>query len=432
MILIYCPSSSVRLTYTVKQLFGLFSGSIYEITNNKDTFLAANAARINYSYDEWEGVINIQPAGLLAQTSIQPTLPQSGLWDDVPTLFAQNKGTLPFDIFSAVFFLLTRYEEYTDTDRDEHGRYTAQQSLAYKNNFLHLPLVNIWANKLRLLLNNTFGLSLPQMPYSYVSTIDIDQVFYYRYKTPMRHAMGTLRQLYHGKVAEAWKRQLVYFGLKKDPNDVFEWLHRQHLQHGTKAIFFFLMGDGALRYDPAPIYHKKDASAVIKNIANNYLCGIHPSYHSFNNQNTIFAEKQRLEAFTQNTITHSRQHFLRFSLPQTYRVLAQCGILHEYSMGYADVAGYRASIAAPFAWYDLENDSETPLTVYPFAVMDVTLNNYMKQNPQQAINTINTLNQPVQQHGGVFMSLWHNESLSEERNWKNWRQVYQLLLTFSP
>lgn len=432
MILIYCPISSVRLHYTVKQLFGLLPGSIYEITDNKDAFLAANVARINYSNEVFEGTINIVPANLLWETTIVPQNPTVGGWAGTPTLFANNGGTLPFDIFSAVFFLLSRYEEYTDAhQRDQHDRYAAQQSMAYNNSFLHLPLINIWADKLRLLLNTMFGLELKKIPYNFVSTIDIDQIFYYRYKPLARQILGGLRQLYRGEWAALWTRKRVLLGLKKDPNDVFDWLHHQHQKNHTKTIFFFLMGD-ADRYDPAPVYHKKAASDIILNTSAHYLTGIHPSYHSFNNEAIILEEKNRLEVLTKAQIQHSRQHFLRFSLPQTYRALINCGIKHEYSMGYADVAGYRASIAAPFTWFDLEKNEETTLTVHPFAVMDVTLKNYMKQSPKEAMETIKKLNQPVQQHGGTFMSLWHNESLSETGNWKNWREVYQLLLTFSP
>ena len=431
MILIYCPISSVRLHYTVKQLFGLLPGSIYEITDNKDAFLAANVARINYSNQVFEGAINIMPSELLWQTTIVPQNPELGDWEGNTTLFANNGGTLPFDIFSAVFFLLSRYEEYTDTEHDQHGRYTAQQSIAHKNGFLHLPLINIWADKLRLLLNNTFTLDLKKLPYSYTSTIDIDQIFYYRYKPFARQILGGMKQLLSGKWADLWTRKLVFWGLRKDPNDVFDWLHQLHQKHKTKAIFFFLMGD-ADRYDPAPVYHKKAASNIILNISTHYLTGIHPSYHSFNNETILLEEKNRLEVLTKTQIQHSRQHFLRFSLPNTYRALINCGIKHEYSMGYADVVGYRASIAAPFTWFDLEKNEETTLTLHPFAVMDVTLKNYMKLNPAEAKEMIKKLNQAVQKHGGNFMSLWHNESLSEAGNWKNWREVYQLLLTFSP
>lgn len=431
MVLIYCPIHSPRLTYAAKQLFGTLLGVKYDATTDKDVFLNSNDARINYSTEKIEGSITIIPNGLLSESEIKPIIPKIGSWENTLTLFANDGNEIPFDIFSAIFYLLSRHEEYTDTHRDQHGRFTAKQSFAYKNSFLHLPVINIWANKLKLQLNNHYQLDINRLEYKYKSTIDIDHVFYYKYKPLLRNILGGTKQLLKGEFSNLTQRIQTTLGTSPDPNDVYSWLEETHQKTNTKAIFFFLLGDEKPPYDPGSQYHIKEATDIINAITKNNLAGIHPSYHSFNTKGIVLEEKQRLEKLTGQNITHSRQHFLRFSLPETYRVLTDCGIENEYSMGYADHVGYRAGIAAPFTWFDLEKNEETNLTIYPFAVMDVTLKNYMQLSPVKAMETINQLNLPVKENGGTFMSLWHNESLSEIGEWKNWRQVYQLLLTFS-
>lgn len=430
MILIYSPVSSVRLNYTVKQLFGRLLGSNYEITDNKDAFLVAQGVRINYSDTSIEGSIHIIPNGFLSETSVSPLEPQVGKWKGVPTLFPTD-SEIPFDIFSAVFYLLSRYEEYTSDKKDKYGRFEGKSSIAYKNNFLHLPLINIWADYLRELLNEKFSANIKPVPYKYISTIDIDHVFYYKYKPLLRNILGGLKQLIKGDLENVITRAKTILGNVKDPNGVYEWLESEHEKTDTNPIFFFLIGDGKPPYDPQPIYHKKEVEEVITAISEKHTVGIHPSYHSLNNVGIIEKEKQRLEKLSGKTVSHSRQHYLRFSLPETYRTLINCGITNEYSMGYADVVGFRASIASAFTWFDLEKNEETNLTVHPFAVMDVSLKNYMGLSPEQSIEKMEELNAPVKKHGGTFMSLWHNESMSEHGEWKNWRKVYQLLLTFS-
>ena len=47
-----------------------------------------------------------------------------------------SDSDLPFDIFAASFFLVSRYEEYLEYQPDEYGRYQASSSLAFKNGFL--------------------------------------------------------------------------------------------------------------------------------------------------------------------------------------------------------------------------------------------------------------------------------------------------------
>lgn len=431
MVLIYCPIHSPRLTYAVKQLFGTLLGVKYDVTTDKDVFLNANDAKINYSDEIIEDCITITPFGLLSESGINPIIPKIGSWENTITLFANDNDLIPFDIFSAIFYLLSRHEEYTDTHRDQHGRFTAKQSFAYKNNFLHLPVINVWANKLRLLLNNHYQLNISRLEYKYISTIDIDHVFYYKYKPLLRNILGGAKQLLKGEFNNLSQRIKTTLGTSPDPNDVYAWLAQTHTSTKTEAIFFFLLGDEKPPYDPAPQYHIKEVADIINVITKSNLAGIHPSYYSLNSKSIVLEEKQRLESITSQNITHSRQHYLRFSLPKTYSILTDCGIENDYSMGYADTVGYRAGIAAPFTWFDLEKNEETILTIYPFAVMDVTLKNYMQLNPVKAMETINQLNQTVKENGGIFMSLWHNESISEVGEWKNWRQVYQLLLTFS-
>lgn len=431
MVLIYCPTYSPRLTYAAKQLFGTLLGIKYDVTTSKDVFLNTNDAQINYSNEIIDGSITILPNGLLNITTLTETLPKVGLWENTPTLFANAGEEIPFDIFSAVFYLLSRHEEYTDTKRDQHGRFTAKQSFAYKNNFLHLPVINIWANKLRLLLNQRYNLNINKLEYKYISTIDIDHVFYYKYKPLLRNILGGAKQLLKGEFSNLTQRIQTTLGTRPDPNDVYTWLAQAHKSTNTEAIFFFLLGDEKPPYDPPPQYKIKEAKEIITQLTKSNLAGIHPSYHSLNSEGIVLEEKQRLEQISSQTVTRSRQHFLRFSLPKTYRVLTNCGIKNEYSMGYADHVGYRAGIASAFTWFDLEKNKETELIINPFAVMDVTLKNYMKLKPNDAIETINQLNLPVLENGGTFMSLWHNESVSGLGEWKNWRQVYQLLLTFS-
>jgi hypothetical protein len=402
-------------------------GLNYEITNNIDNFLNNNDARINYSNQHFEGAVNISPCGLLQETGIAPQVPTIGNWQGAPTIFSAG-GDVPFDVFSAAFFLATRYEEYTDKTRDKHGRYTAQQSFAYKNGFLELPLINIWANLLRLLLNNRYKLTIPQNPYTFTPTFDIDQAYYYKHKPFAKNIFGLLRQLVNGRSADAKTRLQTMLGLKQDPNDTFEYQKNLHRQSNTHPIYFFHVGDVG-PYDPSPLYFWPAVSSIIQSLSANNLVGIHPSYHSFNNKDSILAEKLRLENIITKKITHSRQHFLRFNLPQTYNVLLSAGIKNDYSMGYADFAGYRAGISAAYKWFDLEKNTETELTLHPFAVMDVTLKNYMKLSPQAAIAKIKQLNKPVKENGGHFMSLWHNESLGKHEEWEGWKDVYESLLS---
>ena len=120
----------------------------------------------------------------------------------------------------------------------------------------------------------------------------------------------------------------------------------------------------------------------------------------------------------------SRQHFLKLTLPETYRNLIDLDITDDYTMGYASQVGFRASICTPFNFYDLDMELETKLKVHSFAFMEGTLKYHMKVGPEEAMQKIKPLIDDVKSVNGVFMSLWHNDTLNNQKLWAGWRAVY--------
>ena len=76
-------------------------------------------------------------------------------WNGLKAFF-KTGWDIPFDIFAASFYLLTRYEEYLPHEKDKYGRYAHVNSLAFKENFLHLPLINLWIQELIKLIQQKY------------------------------------------------------------------------------------------------------------------------------------------------------------------------------------------------------------------------------------------------------------------------------------
>jgi hypothetical protein len=113
-------------------------------------------------------------------------------------------------------------------------------------------------------------------------------------------------------------------------------------------------------------------AALIVQHAKKYALGIHPSWQSDGEEILVKKEVRRLSALAAQPVPSSRQHYLRFNLPEGYQTLLQVGITAEYSMGYGSINGFRASVATAFNWYDLANEKETALRIHPFCFMDAT------------------------------------------------------------
>lgn len=425
-LLIYTHSLTPRVRYAAQALVGDMLGVAYALTDDRQRFLVHDGPRMSYTHLPVADELHLSCHRLLFDKGIDEQAVALGIHDGTVTLFSHRAqgSALPFDPFAATFYLLTRYEEYLPHRRDQYGRFEAQESLAYQNGFLQQPVVDRWAIMLGKLLNQRWPqLELKERRYSHISTLDIDNAYAFRYKGLARTVGAMARDVLHTDMATLRLRLSVLFGKGHDPYDTYTYLLDLHARHHARTIIFFLLGDYGVN-DKNVAHDMPGLRNLIKHLADHVQVGIHPSFASNAGGGRMLMEKQRLEAIVHRPVVASRQHFLVLHMPHTYRRLVQAGISEDHSMGYAACTGFRAGTCTPYRHYDLDLEAPTPLTVYPFAVMDATLRYYMKLTPEQSMEHISALNATVREVQGTFISLWHNETLSDQGIWAHWRQVY--------
>ena len=219
----------------------------------------------------------------------------------------------------------------------------------------------------------------------------------------------------------------MFRGLTKDPWDTYQYILDTLNKFSLNSIIFFLVGrysakNKNLHYS-SPIMRR-----LIRYIANNCKIGLHPSFYTSLSFKTIQKEKLRLESISGEKISRSRQHFLKFKLPDTYLHLVKAGISEDYSMGFADSAGFRAGICSPFFFYDLKNEQITALKIFPVTCMEGNFIKYMNKTPEQSVYIISTLLDKVKSVDGLFISIWHNHTLSDRGVYKGWKSVHDRMI----
>ena len=60
--------------------------------------------------------------------------------------------------------------------------------------------------------------------------------------------------------------------------------------------------------------------------------------------------------------------------------------------------------------------------------MEGTLRDYMNIEANEAMDVIKPLIDEVKAVNGTFISLWHNESLSNAKRWVGWHKVYENMI----
>lgn len=428
--LIYTPKITSRIQYIFQLVFDSVWQIDYQLTEDVEFFLSNQGAKLNYSNKQLADECFQKAYGLLSEKGILDQELIFDKWCELPTFFKVKDSFLPFDVFSASFYLVSRYEEYLPHIKDHYERFTSKESLAFKHGFLHRPLINLWLKEFRKLLQRKFpSLKFPITQFTYQSTIDIDNAYYFLEKGFVRTTASFIRSAMQLDKDSIKERKDVLLGKLPDPYDTFEYQLKLNEKYGIDVVYFVLLADYGLNDKNCSVYSRK-FQLLIKHLGDYAEIGIHPSFASNKNFDTLSVEKKRLENILKKEVKLSRQHFLKLEIPKTYRNLLELSISDDYTMGYAAHLGFRASICTPFYFYDLEVESSTKLKVHPFSVMDSTLKYYLKTQPNEALSKIQLIIDEVKSVNGHFISLWHNETWSDYNEWKGWIHLYEQMLQY--
>lgn len=433
MLLIYLDKITNRAGYTLNLVFRDLIGVDFTITTSRDEFLQYCGPKFSYCQQKLCDEVFLASSPLLFQTAIEFLEIDYMEQDGLPYFFRvySKDSVFTYDVLASSFYLVSRYEEYLPFIQDEHSRFKAEDSLAYKKGFLQKPVVNIWAEKLKHKLVERYPeLTFRDRYFSFVNTIDVDSAFSYIGKGFMRGTGGFFRDLFRGDAHLCWKRLKVLMGKDSDPFDNFDYIISLIKALRVRTVFFVLFGLYG-KFDKNISPYNRRFQMLVKSLCDYAKVGIHPSYESFLDSEALKEQVKMLSSILHKPIHRSRFHYLRFRLPETYRHLIDNNIEMDFSMGYSSNVGFRAGICSSFNFYDLALDVETKLKVYPFAYMDVALKNGLNLSCQSAWETIQKLTDEVVMVNGEMISIWHNESLSDEFEWKGWRSVYEKALDYA-
>lgn len=422
MLLIYSNKPSRRLEYICATLFN----NEVTIVSDKTEYLNCVSAKINYS-DELiqENDFIIRPTALLFQSDIQEQSIECFDWNGTTAFYKVASSSIEFDLFAAAFYLISRYEEWLPYSPDQYGRYAHTNSLAYKNHFLHLPLVQLWLIAFEKTMQEHFPyFKISKKSFSFIPTYDVDIAFAYLHQPLIKNIWGFYRDLLTAKFESFLERGNVYSGNQKDPFDQFDFLEELNERYRLTAIYFFLLAEKRKGVDKNIHPTKKAFQGLIKKTAAKFQIGIHPSWQSGEENNLLEKEIQTLYNISEQTVTFSRQHYLKMTVPETYPRLIDAGIKKDYTMGYGTSNGFRASYANPFYWYDLKNEQVTELEIHPFCYMDATSIFELRAPVYEAKKELQDFWNQIQKVEGEMVCIFHNHFLTDQPEWIEWKKMY--------
>jgi len=424
--LFYTIDITPRLQYISAFIGKEIDADSFLLTTDIEEFKSYDGPKINYSNSKIsDGEFWLLPYSLLFEKDIRSQAIDCFDFNGQKAFFKTN-GDLPFDFLAASFYLLSRYEEYLPHAKDIYGRYAHGNSVAFKEGFLSIPQVNVWLEALKKKLKEKFPLfNIQYSRFNFLPTYDVDEAFSYKHKSWDRTLGAVSKAFLKGAWWKINERRKVLEEQLQDPFDSYAWMDDLHERYKLKPRYFFLVPEKTGKYDRNIPPKETALQGLIKQHADKYEIGVHPSWQSGNDLSLIKKEMETIENISKKKSSISRQHFIRFTLPDTYRHLIQAGISDDYSMGYGSINGFRASITTSFYWYDLEKEEQTSLLIHPFCFMDANAFFEQKLSPEQALDEILSYYKKIKNVNGQMVTIWHNTFLGTDKMFKGWREVYE-------
>ena len=267
MLLLFLSKLSPRCEYIFNLIFKDEFQIDFRTTTDIVEFQHHSQEKINYSNSKISQEFFIKATPLLFENQIIKQHIQVAQKHGTKVIFPNDNDDIGFDIFAATFYLISRYEEYLPFSPDQFGRFKAEDSLAFQNQFLTIPVVNIWINILKNSLKEKFPLiGIKSTAFNAIVTYDIDVAFKYNGRNIGRTVGSVLKDLSAFKIKDIQERINVLLRKQKDPWDTYHDLKKIILQNKLSSIFFFLLSDKS-RHDRNLNYQQPIMKKLVNKIA---------------------------------------------------------------------------------------------------------------------------------------------------------------------
>jgi hypothetical protein len=324
------------------------------------------------------------------------------------------------DLLTSVVLTLSRYEETLAVPRDEHGRFAAASSIAWRDGFLDRPIVDEWGLAFAEAIRFLLPAWQPKKPVFRVKIgHDVDELGHpFKPRATLAHmirrrsplaALRDFKALFAGSQTtyQLLLQEVVALAGARGLDSAVYWKCCRSGPHDTG-------------YNPR---HRQIQGIISALRDSGAELGIHPSYQSFDSQSTFQLEVSNLKELLQQDLVGGRQDFLRWK-PETWTAWEAEGIAYDASVGFADHIGFRAGTCHPYQPWLLAQGREANLLEIPLIAMDSTLLGYMQLGKDEALNKTRQCIARCRAVGGVFTLVWHNTRILDPQH----KLLYQTLL----
>ena len=382
------------------------------------------------------------------------TLPELPLaqWRGIPLLFGEPREEwnaertqliIHADIIASTYFLISRYEEMCRrSERDDHGRFLGKNSLPYRAGFLHRPIVDEYGEALRSILlesgiTERYCLRMEERPTTFSKvnlTHDLARPYNYRgwrsfLRAWLKEEKPPLQALRLSFSADVEDDYYTYPKFLKWDRELCDKLGEDR---GQIMLFIRMPSRHPLDkplYNPRSPYIRRVLAVGAKYKAR---LGLQCSYAAGHRAERIKQERMLFEKIFRQKPRGLRHNKLTSCEPEDLLQAYFSGFRNDYTMGYADVVGFRLGTARPVKFISPNTRLLTELILHPLILRDLTLSDprYMALEQAEAEAVASDLVRTTARYNGELNLLWHNDLLSPQAHpWHSvlYRSILRLI-----
>lgn len=407
---IYSLNKTLILNYGVEHQTG-----IRVVPGNVGTFFTRKKEIPDYSFFKWDGI----------------KLPVLFQDKDVDSIILSNPGdktSIKGDILISAFYFLSCWQEYICEKYDSMGRFPISESLLFKLELTHIPVVNYYFDILVKAIESISGMIVTLNPKHSEGlkvgvTHDIDHC-----KT------GSIQDGYRQIKAGQWWNGINKIIRRFYQEDIwfnFDQLLKIEDKLNITASYYFITTNISKNGYPNADYDlsSPQMQQILTNIYNGgHDIGIHGSIGTGYDTEKLKSEMKQFS----NSILGGRFHYLMMRIPESFAVIENSGLRYDSSLGFAEQIGFRNGLCFPYHPYDFENEKPFKFLEFPFQMMDKTLIQpyYMGLNPEDAIQSVKSLIDEINKFSGYFIFIWHNNTITGFK-YSEWKDVFIEILNYS-
>ncbi|MDU0372736.1 DUF7033 domain-containing protein [Hymenobacter endophyticus] len=345
-------------------------------------------------------------------------------------LLPEKQAIIHADLISAVFYLLSGWQEFYSDERDQHGRFPYAASVQHQYGFVAVPVVNYYFDVLKTAIEHVSG--QPLRPRRWADgrawaafiTHDIDNL-YSAWKAPAKAALQRRDWL---DFARRYWQHLT----QKDAWDNLTEVQQTVAEYGAKSTFFFLpehrkAANGTPNADYQ--YHR-----ISKSVAALVTAGAEVGLHGSIGTSAHEAQLQRAIGQIPR-LAHNAQglrfHYLNWEPRITPLLVDELTFAYDSTLGFAEHFGFRNSYCLPFQPFIFQRGEVADFLEIPLNVMDATLHHprYLQLAPEEILPALTPMLQEIERFGGVCTVLWHNENF-DPANTRNGPREFRAIMEY--